>query len=397
MYYLLDQGDMDFLELGVGQILTKLIKSIRASYTPRSTGLSASTEASRKKINYWKIQRVLTALALLNTPACLILDEPTASLDMANRDIALKAFEHGRAERSQILITHDIDFARRFATQVAVMKQGRLVETGPADLVLTSPKTLYTQQFLNQEKTPERVKQRSVARPAAAPEPLPDQAEPRFVVQDLNHTIDGGLLLRGLSMSVVAGQCLAIHGASGSGKTTLARILTGFEPLQSGLVHWQDRGQSISPVSTLIPQHPHRAMAPNFTVAEVLREVRRFGPEGQDDLKCVLRQSGLPQDRAFLRRRTVDLSGGEAQRLVLARALILRPQLLIADEPTSALDLQTRRHVIETLRKTMRQHKMAVILFTHDLWVARALADHTCNLEAGQLVEAIAPAGISTG
>lgn len=345
-----------------------------------------------------EIQRVLTALALLNNPACLILDEPTASLDMANREIALRAFEHGLADRCQILITHDIDFARRFATQVAVMKQGRFVETGPVDVVLTNPKTQYTQQFLKQKTTPEWLKQRSVARCATAePARLQDKGKPRFLVQDLNHTIDGQLLLHGVSMSVAAGQCLAIHGASGSGKTTLARILAGFEPLQSGHVQWQERGMSISPVAALIPQHPHRAMARTFTVEEVLHEAMWFGPEVQDDLKCILRQSDLPQNQSFLRRRTVDLSGGEAQRLVLARALILRPQVLIADEPTSALDVQTRMHVIETLRRAMRDHKMAVILVTHDLWAATALADHTCNLAAGRLVEVSAPARILTG
>ncbi|MEZ5838708.1 MAG: ATP-binding cassette domain-containing protein [Geminicoccaceae bacterium] len=323
-----------------------------------------------------EIQRVLTALAMLPRPPVLILDEPTASLDGANRARAVEAFRRDQQSRCQLLITHDHDLARELADRVAVLKAGRIVEVGRARDILRPP---------------------APSRPMVPPSPVEPRLQtttassPGLYVHGLCHAHSGIPVLRDLSFHVPQGGCLAILGESGAGKSTLARILAGLEPLQAGQMSWVS-SKGARPVelssrrSAMVSQHPHRAMARHFTVEQVLSEALALaGPcperkgrvlQGRDLLETV----GLPASPSFLAQRSATLSGGEAQRLVIARALATEPDVLIADEPTAALDMVARERVLNLIARLKEERNLAIILVTHDADVATCIADHFLEL-----------------
>ncbi len=319
-----------------------------------------------------EIQRVLTALALAKSPRFLVLDEPTAALDPANRDWAAARFREGSEARAQLLVTHDLGLARALAERVAVMRDGALVETGPTDAILSA-----------------------CARPRGCAEPGAEvrkhgAREGGIALRGVGHRIGGAWLFRDVSLRLPAGHCVAILGPSGAGKSTLARLIAGYLPLGQGEIGALDT-KAPSPRTALVSQHPHRAMAPHFTVEEVLVEVLLMGAtEGraaeEARMASLLAEVALPTDRAFRARRSADLSGGEAQRLVIARALATRPDCLVADEPTSALDPESRDLVLAALRRAVREHGVALVLVTHDRAVAEALADRILGLAEGRLV-----------
>lgn len=321
-----------------------------------------------------EIQRLLSCLALLNRPDHLVLDEPTAALDPDNRDRAVAGFLKGVGARCQLLISHDLDLVRRMAHRVAVLEAGRIVEDGPLDDILARPRHDTTRLLLG-------------GAAPAPPRPAAGKTGAGLRVQNLSHGFGATPLLRDVSFALPAGRGLAIMGPSGCGKTTLARLLTGFDALQSGQVDWRSAsGAPARPARTaLIPQHPHRAMARHFTVAEVLDEARHLTGRTEQDPTALLGQVGLSSDAGFLSRRTAALSGGEAQRLVIARALALAPDVLVADEPSSALDPVAAARVLSLLRRLMHDTGLGLVVFTHDAAVARALADRQMAIRQGRL------------
>ncbi|MBB4303192.1 peptide/nickel transport system ATP-binding protein [Rhodobium orientis] len=355
-----------------------------------------------------EIQRVLTALALVGDPPYLILDEPTASLDPANKDRAVAAFMKGRESRCQLLITHDLDLARRLADRTGVLHQGRLVEIGPTEDVFERPNHDYTRSLLQfaVDAAAARMRQPKPLEDAKAPTApaVPERAARRagLLVSNVSHGYGGRPVLRGVSVFVPAGTCLAILGESGCGKSTLARLLTGFEPLQSGTIEWcPAAGPAAFSLSALVSQHPHRALARHFNVEQVLREAvllsgrRHRGTRARRSdidrrqIESMLSRVGLPVDDGFLTRKTAALSGGEAQRLVIARALATNPRYLIADEPTSALDMSARAQILSLLRELTEESGLALVLFTHDPAAARTLADRCLHLRNGELSERV--------
>ncbi len=355
-----------------------------------------------------EIQRVLTALALIGDPPYLILDEPTASLDPANKERAVATFSKGRGNRCQLLITHDLDLARRLADRTGVLHQGRLVEIGPTADVFARPTDAYTRSLLQASgdtatarvRTPEPSEQEILPTAPIAADGAAERSG--LLVSNVTHGYGGPPVLQDISVFVPAGTCLAILGESGCGKSTLARLLTGFEPLQSGKIAWcPTAGPSAFSLSALVSQHPHRAMARHFSVEQVLREAvllsrkRHRGTRARrsdidrGQIESMLSRVGLPVDDGFLARKTAALSGGEAQRLVIARALAANPRYLIADEPTSALDMRARAQILSLLRKLTEESGLALVLFTHDPAAAHALANRHLHLRNGELSERV--------
>lgn len=344
-----------------------------------------------------EIQRVLTALALINKPDALILDEPTASLDPANKQRAIHSFLKDHQNRSQILITHDLDLAQKLADRVAVLHRGRIVEIGTAEQIFKAPSHPYTRDMI-MPMTQNRLSQTDEA---GGRQHMADEKQKResgLQVKDLSHGFAGQSLLKHQSFFVPKGQCLAIIGPSGCGKTTLARLLTGFEPIQSGQITWIENALSKSSAterSALVSQHPHRAMARHFSVMDILSEpLLLVGNKGEQKLDPnekkarileLLDQVGLPTRDDFLTRKTTGLSGGEAQRLVIARALATNPDFLVADEPTSALDMYAKAQILSLLQELKEKRGLAVILLTHDHHVVDQLADHCLEFKDGTL------------
>ncbi|WP_199262319.1 ABC transporter ATP-binding protein [Paracoccus binzhouensis] len=321
-----------------------------------------------------EIQRVLTALAMAKAPRVLILDEPTAALDPENRAWATARFAAGARDRAQLLITHDLELARALSDRIAVMRAGELVEIGAAAQVLARPGHACTRRLLGFDRKP------GLHLPPAEPR------DGGLLVEGLRHRIGDRLLLREVSARIPVGHGLAVVGPSGCGKSTLARLLAGYLPLQQGRILWQPGGRA--PRVALVSQHPHRALARHFTVEQVLAEALRLARQPDDPARiaALLRDTGLPDAPGFRARRTDTLSGGEAQRLVIARAVAVHPDCLVADEPTSALDPVSRDQVLGLLNRLKRERGVALLLVTHDGQVARALAERTARLQDGRLV-----------
>ncbi|WP_065333693.1 ABC transporter ATP-binding protein [Tritonibacter mobilis] len=340
-----------------------------------------------------EVQRVLIALSLLPKPKCLILDEPTAALDPANQTLTVKAMAHGRAQRAQILITHDPALALSVCDHIAVLDQGRIVETGtPRDL----------------QRQPQHPKSRAMIQQPndTAPGTVTAPSGPDVLrVHQLSHCYGARPVLRNLSFSLRAGECLAVLGPSGCGKSTLARLVAGMEPLQSGQIIWSEATRPARPSPRPCPrpcpcqigyvsQFPHRALTAHFSVAQTLAEAlslsqgrlrwfqrpRHSDPATRTAICNALTAVSLPTDAPFLARLTRDLSGGEAQRLCLARALLMQPQVIIADEPTSSLDQCAAAEVIKTLSDLKQRAAISILLITHAPAVAQALADQQLTL-----------------
>ncbi|MFS4583461.1 ABC transporter ATP-binding protein [Phaeobacter sp. C3_T13_0] len=342
-----------------------------------------------------EIQRVLTALALVKRPKALILDEPTAALDRGNRIRAVAVLDDGRAQRSQLLITHDLELAEQMADQVAILHGGALVDTGPVVDMLAGPGAANTKSVIGFRAGPTRRHNKLGITPLV-PSPEPFIADPPgLVVQNVSYQRGSTQLLRDVSCVVTPGRCLAVLGPSGCGKTTFARLLAGYDALKTGQLLWRERlgapPRTCHPGElALVSQHPHRALARHMTVAEVLVDTCRLnrgtGIASSDaNMMDLLEKVDLPRDEKFLSQRAADLSGGEAQRLVIARALSSRPRCLIADESTASLDQVMRDQILHLLRRLMTEDKLALIVFTHDPKVAGALGHDIRFLSDGQL------------
>lgn len=325
-------------------------------------------------------QRVLIALALTPRPQYLVLDEPTASLDSETREHIIRLIEEERAARCQLLITHDPRLAERLTDRVKVLEEGRIAEAALRRKGLSGLASCDCR-----------------ADPAICEF---TRTGPGVQVEGLHHSYEKNHVLKDIAFELPGGKCLTIVGKSGSGKSTLARLLTGFAPMQGGQVIWRD-GPAIlasapAQFAVLIPQHPHRAMAGHFSVAEVLEEVMSLRPErkpgiskvdivsGRGFIVPLLSSVGLPTDDDFMTRRTALLSGGEAQRLVIARALAMKARLIVADEPTSALDEQNKAAIIDLLHRVKTEGRALVVL-THDPDVVARLSDVRARLEHGHL------------
>ena len=334
-----------------------------------------------------EIQRVLLALALIPRPRVLILDEPTASLDPASRDRALRSLARRAEERAQILITHDRDLAARFAARAGWLENGRL-----------------------QPGLPARRPPATVLRDVAGFAPCRAGATARLRLQAVSHAVGNRCLFDGVSITIASGGCATVCGPSGSGKSTLARLAAGLIAPQQGEVtvlegeEGSGKGRHLTlprAACALVSQHPHRAMAPHFTVREVLAEVLQ-APERRparvwpwpsraaraatdDRIARLLTQVGLPVAVDFLGRRVAVLSGGEAQRLAIARALARAPAFLVADEPTAALDADTRDQIVRLLADLVRRGA-GLLLVTHDPAVAATLGGARHTLAGGVLM-----------
>ncbi len=347
-----------------------------------------------------EIQRVLTALATVPEPKSLVLDEPTASLDPANLERAVQRFEQGKEQRAQLLITHDIRLAQRMSDDVAILYKGQILEQGPTQDVLRQPERNYSRSLLEAAKL-ERQKQSCTLQQTRTTE----ANRAGLFVTNLSHSYDERRVVNHVSFHVATGECLAITGESGGGKTTIARLLSGLEQIQSGEIRWRgpDSGESASGGrfegkeraghAALISQFPQRAMARHFTARKVLEEAvflssnrASKGNWGRHSFDCeelishLLQQVGLPATQVFLSTKVQALSGGEAQRLVIARALAQQPDYLILDEPTYALDLCAQKRVLELLMELKSRKNLSLILFTHDQAVANYLADKHYHL-----------------
>jgi peptide/nickel transport system ATP-binding protein len=332
-------------------------------------------------------QRVVLAQALLLGAEVVVADEPTTGQDaLTKRGIADQLAAVSRAGIGVVLLSHDLDVVRALADEVLVMRDGQVVESGPAERLWLAPRHPWTTELLASEAPPGRI------------EPVSEGAEVLGIGPlTAHHGRTAVLRLPGLTLH--AGQCLAVLGRSGSGKTTLARCLAGLHRNHDGAIHLD---------GTLLPRSLRdRTRQQLAAVQYVFQDARASFDEHRPVLHQVARTAvrlrgtteadalaeaqetlvGLGLAGDLVHRRPGRLSGGELQRAALARALLARPRVLICDEITSGLDTVTRRSILDTLAGLVRERgDLSLVLITHDLTTA-ALATRIAVLEAGALVE----------
>ncbi len=343
-------------------------------------------------------QRVVIAMALANDPKLLIADEPTTALDVTieAQILSLLAGLKRESGMSLLFITHDLGVVRRIADRVCVMKDGEIVEQGRTGDVFAAPSHEYTRSLLAAEPRgmPEP--------PAAAPEVVrTDDLRVWFPIQRgfLRRTVGHVKAVDGATLSVGAGETLGLVGESGSGKTTLAlalmRLISSEGPILfegRDVQGWRSRElRGLRRSMQIVFQDPYGSLSPRMTIGQIVAEgLGVHGvAKGQDPDALVaqmLDEVGL--DPAMMGRYPHEFSGGQRQRIAIARAMILRPQLLVLDEPTSALDMTVQVQIVELLRALQRRYGLAYIFISHDLRVVRALSHKVMVMREGLVVEA---------
>ncbi|MER7874414.1 ABC transporter ATP-binding protein [Streptomyces solisilvae] len=358
-------------------------------------------------------QRVLIAIAVAARPRLVIADEPTSALDVTVQRRILDHIETltRQAGTAVLLITHDLGVAADRARRIAVMSEGRIVETGRTRDVLTAPRHPYTRRLLASAPSvaTERARVRVRVR-EEAPADGPSGAGTEGTGADL--VVAEGLVkefaARGrapvravdaVDFRIRRGECFALVGESGSGKSTTARMVARLTDPTEGRIRFD--GQDITALSgralrrlrrrvQLVYQNPYSSLDPRRSVADAVTEPLRAFRVG--DRAARLRRAAELLDRVALpattlRRRPGELSGGQRQRVAIARALALGPDLVICDEPVSALDVSVQARILELLAEFQRDLGLSYLFISHDLAVVRQIADRVGVMRDGRLLE----------
>lgn len=358
-------------------------------------------------------QRAMIAMAMVAKPELLIADEPTTALDVTTQAQVLGLIKELQKETGMavILVTHDLGVVANMAETVVVMNKGRVMERGPASAVLGAPAHGYTQKLF-----------------AAAPM-IPEVAEPAGaqknddLILDLRNVSKTYTMRAGgwskpktitacheVNLSLQRGKTLAVVGESGSGKTTCARIALGAElPDAGGEVLFRPDAASdtvkINAMSSyericfqrqaqMVFQDPYSSLSPRMRVQQALTEpmeIHNLGSRAERREKAaeMLRWVGL--DPSMLSRFPHAFSGGQRQRLSIARALTLDPVLLVCDEPTSALDVSVQEQILCLLEDIRDRMGLSYLFISHDLAVVARIADEVAVMRQGVIVEQAPP------
>jgi microcin C transport system ATP-binding protein len=315
-------------------------------------------------------QRVAIAIALANDPSLLIADEPTTALDATTKLEILTLLKKSQQATglSLLFITHDVPLIHRYADRILVIESGRIAAATPA-----------------------------AARPLPPPPPAPP-GPPILTVENISLTYGRIPALADISLTLHAGETLGLAGASGAGKSSLANILLMLTKPDAGKILLHGANIFALPARQrrarrrqlqIVFQTP--AFSPRLTAAHIVGEgLRIHEPTLTRDahearIAAAITEVGLPPD--CLHRYPHEFSGGQRQRIAIARALILRPDILILDEPTSSLDAAIQTEILALLRDIQRTTNTAYIFISHDLAVLRTISHRIAILHAGRIIE----------
>ncbi|MDH3330207.1 MAG: ABC transporter ATP-binding protein [Desulfobulbaceae bacterium] len=350
-------------------------------------------------------QRVMIAMALACRPKLLIADEPTTALDVTIQEQILSLIKDLQQEFNMavLLITHDLPMVRKIAETVSIMHDGRIVEQGATDAIFRNPQADYTKHLLS-------------SLPHGKPGPAPagndlitlDKVHCEFVMKTgtkwLFKTKKSVLkAVDNVSLKIRQGATLGIVGESGSGKSTLGMCLLRLTQCNGTILYHSSSGDlKLSGLSNhamrplrknlqIVFQDPFSSLSPRMSIEQIIGEglkVHNIGKDKKERRKMVaqaLHEVDLEPDMIY--RYPHEFSGGQRQRIAIARAIVLKPELLILDEPTSALDMTIQAQIIELLKRLQKRYGMTYIFISHDLRVIRSLANDVAVMQDGRIVE----------
>lgn len=343
-------------------------------------------------------QRIVISMALILKPRLLIADEPTTALDVTTQKqiLALIRELQEKQNTAVLFITHDFGVVAEFSDRIVVMNRGKMVETGTRDAILSNPTQDYTRMLVS--SVPSLIP--SEAR-AIAPDPI-------LRVIDLNKTYEEKHFLApnrsvvaadNVSFTLNRGEIVGIVGESGSGKSSVARCIMRLIEPSSGLIQLGDsdlakaKGEALRDLRQrlqIVFQDPYRSLNPRLRIRDALLEgMENFGiPKAERDRRIAMLLDWVGMDASALERYPHQFSGGQRQRLCIARALALEPDVLVADEAVSALDVSVQSQVLKLLDDMRQRMGIAVLFITHDLRVAAQICDQILVMQRGVVVEA---------
>lgn len=355
-------------------------------------------------------QRVVIAIALALKPELIIMDEPTTALDVViEKEIILKILAlKSQLGFSLLFITHDLNLILGFADRVGVMLEGELVDIDSAEIIKSGGNNPYTTKLIN-----------SIPDVSDYNQTKADKNEPELIhVKDLVKTYsrhasifssDKFHAVDGVSFNVNKNEIVGLVGESGSGKSTISKILTKLIDFDGGQILFN--GEDISCITKrrdlldyrkkvqMIFQDPFASLNSIHTVYHHLsrpilihRSYDKYSKKERDqmvkkEIIAILKEVDLSPPEEFLYKFPHEMSGGERQRIALARVLLVQPQLIIADEPTSMLDMSIRMEILDLLKSLQVKKGISILFITHDIASACYLSNRLIVLKNGKIVD----------
>ena len=337
-----------------------------------------------------QLQRAMVAMAMAGKPDIIIFDEPTTALDVTTQIEVLVAIKEITQQRNTaaIYISHDLAVVAQLADRIMVLRYGNLIEEGVTRDLLDDPKEKYTRELLSV---------RSFRKEKYQPD------KDRSVILEVRNVsasyIKGIKVVDNINLKINRGKTVAVVGESGSGKTSLARVITGLLPPLKGKIIFD--GQELAPALKsrdreslrrlqMIYQMPDVALNPRQKIRKILGRPLTFyfgmtGKERENRIIELLEITELPEK--FTERYPGELSGGEKQRVCIARAIAAKPDLIICDEVTSALDQLVAEEILKLLHNLQSEMNVSYLFITHDLATVKAIADEIIVMLEGRIVE----------
>ncbi|MBC6496943.1 MAG: ABC transporter ATP-binding protein [Alphaproteobacteria bacterium GM7ARS4] len=344
-------------------------------------------------------QRVVIAMALAHNPMLLIADEPTTALDVTIQKQILDMLVQLQKKRHMalLLITHNLSLLPTLCQRACVMHRGNIVEEGDIHQLMHNGQHAYTRHLVS-----------STPKPLSPPRPT--QKEPILSVRQLkvHFSIKRGIFqsvrgsvkaVDGVDFDLYEGRSLGIVGESGCGKTSIARAILRLVPSEGSITFQQTslrhmQGQALRQMRQhlqIVFQDPFTSLNPRLSVAEIIsegllvHEKEKSQKERHKRVEQSLEAVGLSP--SVTGRYPHEFSGGERQRIAIARAIVLKPKVIIFDEPTSALDLSVQAQIIDLLLDLQQHYALSYLFISHDLQVIRAMCDDILVMRQGRKLD----------
>lgn len=338
-----------------------------------------------------QLQRAMVAMAMACKPDIIVFDEPTTALDVTTQIEVLAAIKEvtRKFNMAALYITHDLAVVVQLADRIMVLQHGKKVEENTADEILENPQRNYTRQLMAVRNLQKETQSNGY------------EDAPIIEVRDVSARYRRRLpdVLKDINLSVYPGKTVAVVGESGSGKTTLAKSIIGLLPTRKGDILFKgsrlpralkDREVNELQHIQMIYQLPDIALNPKQKIRTILGRPLEFyfkmgRKEQESRIKELLTMVELPE--RYINRFPGELSGGEQQRICIARALAAEPEIIICDEVTSALDQLVAEGVLKLLQRLQDELNVTYLFITHDLAVVKAIADEIVVMLLGEIIE----------